>query len=54
MISTLGGVVFRKWKARIDSGRLDDEEFAELVGELELTPVSNYRNLQADISKKER
>ncbi len=47
-----GGVVFRKWKARIDSGRLDDEEFAELVGELELTPVSNYRNLQADISRR--
>ena len=49
--ANLEGAVFWKWKARIDSGPLEDEEFAELTGELELTPISNFRNLQASISR---
>ena len=48
----LGDDVFRKWKERIDSEALDDEEFVELTEELDLTPVGNYRNLQAAISRR--
>ena len=47
----LGGSEFRRWKAKIDSGPLEDHEFAELTDELEVTPVRNFRNLQAGISR---
>ena len=35
----------RDWKATIDRRPLSDDEFAELTGELELTPVMVYRNI---------
>ena len=44
--ANLEDAVFRDWKASIDSGPLSDDEFAELIGELNLTPVSIYQNLQ--------
>ena len=37
--------VLEDWKTRIDSRPLSDDEFAELTRELELTPVSSYRNI---------
>ena len=46
----LDDAVFREWKVRIDSRPLNDDEFAELTGELDLTPASNYRNLQNGFS----
>ena len=49
--ANLEGAVFRDWKARIDSKPLDDDEFTELTGELDLTPVSNYRNLQTGLAR---
>ena len=49
--ANLEGAVFRDWKARIDSKPLDDDEFSELTGELDLTPVSNYRNLQTGFAR---
>ena len=49
--ANLEGPEFRDWKARIDSKPLDDDEFTELTGELDLTPVSNYRNLQTGFAQ---
>ena len=39
-------MVLEDWKTRIDSRPLSDDEFAALTGELQLTPVINYRNIQ--------
>ena len=44
--ANLQAEVLGDWTARIDSKPLSDDEFAELTGELELTPVINYRNIQ--------
>ena len=38
--------VLEDWKTRIDSKPLSDDEFAALTGELQLTPVISYRNIQ--------
>ena len=46
----LEDAVFRDWKASIDSRPLNDDEFAELTGELNLTPVCIYQNLQTGFS----
>ena len=37
--------IIEDWKTRIDSRPLSDDEFAKLNGELELTPISNFRNI---------
>ncbi len=37
--------ILEDWKQKIDRGSLSDDEFAELTEELELTPVSNFRNI---------
>ena len=47
----LGVDEFQRWKAKIDSAPLDDQEFADLTDVLDLTPVRNFRNLQAGISR---
>ena len=47
----LGVDEFQRWKVKIDSAPLDDQEFADLTDELELTPVRTFRNLQAGISR---
>ena len=41
--------VLEDWKAKIDSRPLSDDEFAALSEELELTPVSNYRNIHSSL-----
>ena len=41
--------ILEDWKAKIDSRPLSDEEFTELIRELELTPVVNYLNIQKGI-----
>ena len=47
----LGADVFETWKGKMVSAPLGDREFAELSEELELTPVRNFRNLRAGISR---
>ena len=37
--------VLEDWKARVENGALSDDEFVKLNGELELTPINNYRNI---------
>ena len=41
----------RQWATKIANAPLSDEEFAVLISRLELTPVGNFRNLQAGISQ---
>ncbi len=38
---------FQEWNTRLKGKPLDDDEFAELIGELDLTPAKNYRNLMS-------
>ena len=45
--ANLQSEILEVWRARMDSRPLSNEEFAELTGELELTPVVNYRNIHS-------
>ncbi len=42
--------VYLDWKTRIESGPLNDDEFAELIGELDQTPASIYENIRVGFS----
>ena len=46
----LEGEVYRDWKTRIESEPLGDDEFAELIDELDLTPAMNYESLQSSMT----
>ena len=47
----LEGAVFDRWLDRMSREPLNDDEFAELTDELEMTPVGVYRSLQMSLAR---
>ncbi len=47
----LDAEAFQRWKETMANAPLGDRDYAELIDELELTPVRNFRNLRTGISR---